>query len=291
MGSRTVAASTNEPLFTLKPVSRTEVTKVITSLKASRAKDVYGMDTFILKEVSPSIVGPLTHIINTSLSQGRFPKSWKSAAVVPVFKDGNPCLTSTYRPISILPTVSKVFEKLVAKQIINHPNNSPFALHPMQFGFRANHSTETATCYFVEKVNANGPGRGAVGAVFLDLRKAFDTVNHSILLKKLLTYNLSTNCLNLIQSYLSSRSQLVKNDHHSSNVLQLSTGVPQGSVLGPLLFSMYINDLPTVWESCDLMYADDTVILGHGKTAGVLATKLTDAMLKSHPGWISAVYS
>ena len=174
---------------------------LFTSLKASRAKDVYGMDTFILKEVSPSIVGPLTHIINTSLSQGRFPKSWKSAAVVPVFKGGNPCLTSNYRPISILPTVSKVFEKLVAKQIINHLNNSPLALHPMQFGFKANHSTETATCYFVEKVKLSmDRGGGAVGAVFLDLRKAFDTVNHSILLKKLLTYNLSTNCLNLIQS-------------------------------------------------------------------------------------------
>ena len=152
----------------------------------------------------------------------------------------------------------------------------------MQFGFRANHSTETATCYVMEKIKSSmDRGGGAVGAVFLDLRKAFDTVNHSILLEKLRNFNLSTDCLKLLESYLSSRSQLVKNQNHNSNVLQVSTGVPQGSVLGPLLFSMYINDLPSVCESCDIvMYADDTVILGYGKTAEEVATKLTDAMVR-----------
>ncbi len=157
------------------------------------------------------------HINNTSLSQGRFPESWKPAAAVPILKGGDPPLTSNYRPVSILPTVSKVYEKLAAKQITNHLNNSSILLHLMQFGFRTNRSTETATCYLMEKVKASVDKGRVVGAVFLDLRKAFETVNHSVLLNKLLNFNLSVEFLNLIKSYLSSTSQLVKTDIHNSN--------------------------------------------------------------------------
>ena len=196
-------------------------------------------------------------------------------------------MTSNYRPISILPIVSKVFEKLIAKQIINHLNNSSFPLHPMQFGFRANHSTETATCFFVEKVKASMDRGGVVGAVFLDLRKALDTVNHNILLQKMLNLNVSIEFTNLFNSYLSSRSQCVKIENHKSSALCLSIGVPQGSVLGPILFSMYINDLPSVCGECDvLMYADDTVVFTHGKTAEEAATKVTD-VLENITSWLN----
>lgn len=123
-------------------------------------------------------------------------------------------------------------------------------------------------------------GLGSVGAVFLDLWKAFETVNHSVLLNKLWNVNLSMEFINLLKSYLSSHSQLVKMKNHNSNPVQLSTDVPQGSVLGPILFSMYINDLPSVCDNCDIiMYADDTVILSHEKTPEEAATKLTNAML------------
>ena len=109
------------------------------------------MDAVMLKELSTTLTNPITKIINLSISQGMFPSVWKSAVVVPIFKCGDPLSTCNYRPISILPTVSKVAEKVVAEQIICHLNTSSFALHPMQFGFRANYSTETANCFFIEK--------------------------------------------------------------------------------------------------------------------------------------------
>lgn len=272
-----------EPPLYPKSVTISDVEKAIIELKSSRAKDVYGMDTLMLKQIGQSIKGPLTHIINVSLDQGKFPESWKIASVIPIFKGGNSLLTSNYRPISILPTVSKVFEKLVAKQIINHLNCSSFPLHSMQFGFRAYHSTETATCYFLEKVKSNIDKGGIVGGIFLDLRKAFDTVNHSVLLHKLHAFNFSSKFISLINSYLLSRSQSVRIDQYNSTPLLLSTGVPQGSILGPILFSLYINELPSLCKNCDtLMYADDTVILAYGKSAEEVASKLTEAV-----SWIS----
>lgn len=239
------------------------------------------MDTLLLKQIISSIVNPLTHIINSSLDQGIFPSSWKPAVVSPIFKGGDTRLPCNYRPISVLPTISKVFENLVAKQIIDHLNNSSFQLHQMQFGFRANHSTETAICYFTEKVKALMDKGGVVGAVFLDLQKVFDTLNHNNLLHKLYDFNFPIHFVNLIISYFSSRSQLVKIDNLKSNLLDLSTGVPQGSILGPILFSLYINDLPKECEQCNiLMYADDTVIFTHDKNAEEVAKKLTDFMVK-----------
>ena len=119
------------------------------------------------------------------------PNAWKSAVVVPIFKTGEPTEVKNYKPISILPVVSKIAEKVVAEELTAFLNSGQDSLHPMQFGFRKNHSTEMATCYLFEKIKTNIDSGSAVGAVFLDLSKAFDTVNHSVLLSKVSNFNLS----------------------------------------------------------------------------------------------------
>ncbi|XDV32774.1 hypothetical protein PO909_003497 [Leuciscus waleckii] len=237
------------------------------------------MNTVMLKGLSTSVTPPITKIINLSISQNMFPSMWKLAVVASIFKSRDPHSMSNYRPISILPKVSKIAEKLIAKQIINHINTTPYALHPMQFGFRANYSTETATCFFTENIRALLDRAGVVGAVFLDLRKAFDTVNYKILLTKLCSLNFSSDALKWIESYLTDRFQNVRVQSFKSAALSLSTGLPQGSNLGPLLFSIYINDLPSVCLDVSVqMYADDTVDYVHDRNIFQVAEKLTNAM-------------
>ena len=156
-----------------------------------------------------------------------FPSNLKPAIVTPVHKSGNTQVVSNYRPISILPAISKVIEKVVAEQLIAHLDSKSL-LHPMQFGFRKKHSTETACCYFLEEIKTNLDQGGVVGAVFLDLRKAFDTVNHEVLLHKLRNYNLSINVQNWINSYLSGRHQCVRVNGTLSPSRASTLGVPQG---------------------------------------------------------------
>lgn len=215
-----------------------------------------------------------------SLNENIFPSTLKTGIVTPVYKSGDRQEVSNYRPINILPAISKVIEKTVAEQLVAHLNKENL-LHPMQFGFRANHSTGTACCYLLEVIKSSLDKGGVVGALFLDLRKAFDTVNHSVLLSKLSSFKLSANVLNWIQSYLLGRSQCVRINDKTSSLKACGLGVPQGSILGPLLFSAYINDLPSVCDGVGtLMYADDTVLYTTGKDPEQAAAKLSLAMEK-----------
>ena len=252
---------------------------LVNSLKPSTTKDVYGMDSAMLKHLKDVLAPPITQIINLSISQGVFPKVWKTAVVSPIFKSGDSQAICNYRPISILPVVSKVAEKWVAEQLISHLNNSPISLHPMQFGFRANHFTDTANCLLIEKVKSMMDKGGTVGAVFLDLRKAFDPVNHRVLIAKLSSFNFSNNALKWSESYLMNRIQCVNVRNQKSSALDTLTGVPQGSILGPLLFSLYINDLPSVCSDVEIqLYSDDAVIFTHGSNKLQAAATLTNAL-------------
>ncbi|KAJ0032802.1 hypothetical protein NQD34_002883 [Periophthalmus magnuspinnatus] len=204
----------------------------------------------------------------------------KLPGLPPVLKAGDKTKPENYRPISILPVISKIAEKWVAIQLTEHLNNSETTLHPMQFGFRKHHSTETATCYFLEKLKHLLDQGGFVGAVFLDLKRAFDTINHTVLLDKLTYFNFSNNALCWMKSYLSDRKQAVQIENSQSTLLTCSAGVPQGSILGPILFSLYVNNLPNVCKSVKMqLYADDTVLYTHAKTKYEAATVLSGAMV------------
>ena len=191
-----------------------------------------------------------------------------------------PQFVANYRPISILPVVSKVAEKWVAKQLTTHLNTGHTPLHPLQFGFRANHSTDTANCYFLEGIKSRLDKGGIVGAVFLDLKKAFDTVDSQVLLSKLSFFNFSNEAVKWFKSYLTNRKQSVRIGKSQSTYRDCNIGVPQGSILGPILFSLYINDLPSVCPTVSIqMYADDTVLYTHAKNKQLAADRLNEAMV------------
>ena len=152
---------------------------------------------------------PVTHVVNLSIRANEFPQQWKTAIITPVFKSGASDQVSNYRPISILPALSKVLEKTVAKQLVDYLESNHL-LHAKQFGFRPRYSTELANCYLTEMIKQSLDEGNVVGAVFLDLKKAFDTVNHEILLNKLENCNLSHDAITLFRSYLEHRQQCVK---------------------------------------------------------------------------------
>ena len=190
-----------------------------------------------------------------------FPGLCKLAKVIPIFKKEDPLLVEKYRPISLLPIYSKIFEKVIYKHMYDYlDKNKLFYSH--QFGFRAKHLTNHPLISITEAVKSHIDTGNYVGGVFIDLQKAFDTVNHDILYGKLAYYGFRGNCQLLIKSFLSNRQQYVSINDFDSCKLAVKCGVPQGSTLGPLLFLLYINDLRlSLNKSNASHFADDTCII------------------------------
>ena len=252
-----------ESIF-LIPVSEAEIEKVIISLKdASPGWD--GIHSKIIKATYKTYLKPLTHVMNLSITQGFFPNQMKIARVIPLHKSGDLKNLSNYRPVSILPLFSKILERLMYDRLLSFINKHNI-LYKFQFGFRNNHSTNMALIVLIDKiVSAIDKGEIVVG-IFLDLKKAFDTVNHSILLRKLMKYGIRGNAYKWLQDYLNDRKQFVLFDNSESMCEKICCGVPQGSILGPLLFLIYINDMAYISEKIlPIIFADDTNIFLSGK--------------------------
>ena len=251
---------------------------ILNNLHKIDVKKAAGLDNIppqLLKDSANVIARPLTKIINVSLKQGTVPDDFKLAKVIPVFKKGQPENMDNYRPISVLPTVSKLLEKAVHEQLYRFLTTNHL-LNPYQCGFCKYHSTETAVISLTDSIRRNIDQKMLTGAIFVDLRKAFDTVDHSLLLAKLESYGVVESELEWFSSYLNDRSQIVTFQNMQSLPCNILSGVPQGSILGPLLFVLFINDLPAAVQQCNvLMYADDTVLFFADRDSGVIQNVLT----------------
>lgn len=208
------------------------------------------------KKCGSIIAQPLADIINTIFTTSSYPDSLKIAKAIPIFKNGDKLKPENYRPTALLPVITKVIEKLLLKRLslFFSENN---LITPSQYGFIKRKSTDLALLNMAEKTKQNIELKLLTMGIFVDLTKAFDLINHELLLQKLSAYGVRGVALNLIESYLSNRCQFVTLADTISTTKPIAIGVPQGSILGPFLFLMYINDLAAYLQKDCVLYADD----------------------------------
>jgi hypothetical protein len=254
-------------------IDELEVFNILNNLDVSKACGFDNISNKILKLCAATIFKPFTRLINTSLSLGQYPTCWKMGNVIPLFKKNNRQCRSNYRPISLLVSLSKICEKVVFVRLYNFLDNKGY-FYRFQSGFRSGDSTVMQLSYIVDKIyKALEKGR-EVRAVFLDISKAFDRVWHRGLLAKLKSLGVNGPMLIWFESYLSDRKQRVVIDGECSDWQNIQAGVPQGSVLGPLLFLIYINDIVNNISTECFLFADDSLLLDEVESPVDSARKL-----------------
>jgi hypothetical protein len=267
------------PNLNLSNTTPEHVKKIIKGLAPKKSCDVYGTSTKLIKFIGDVIAIPLSHIFNLSLASGEFPSKLKKCRVIPIFKSGNALECDNYRPISLLSSISKVLEKIVAEKLLHHLLSNDL-LYQHQYGFLPKRSTEHNLIQIVNYIsNAINENMYCIG-IFLDLKKAFDVCSHEILLRKLKKMGIQGLAHKWFTSYLQGRSQCVDIEGNFSNFLNLDISVIQGSTLGPILFLCYINDFWNCTSMFSALFADDTTSLAKGHVLKDLSAYVNSELRK-----------
>ena len=258
----------NKPSFKLRSVSYKETLEEVKSVRNDCSTGNDNIPISLVKLVAENISSPLTCIINECIRLSVFPTEWKCARISVIRKIDNPETGDDYRPISILPILSKVFERLIMEQLCNFiETNNIYS--STQAGYRRNHSTNRILIKMRDDI-LNAMNKGEVTlSILADFRKTFDTVDYTVLIKKLSKLNMSPEFLHLILRYISDRSKYVQIDSNKSRHGKINFSVPQGSLLGPILFNIYVSDMKNDFDSPCIQSADDTNFYKHCKVSEI----------------------
>ena len=249
--------------FQMSQVTEDSVLKILSSVNPSKATGLDQLSPKFIKDGAKLISSPLAHIVNLSLTSGIIPNDLKSARVTPIYKKNSKLEPGNYRPVSILSTISKLFERIVYNQLDQYLCEHKL-LYEYQSGFRSSYSTDTCLVHLIDYLKLEQDKGNFIGMVLLDLQKAFDTVDHEILLRKLEALGVQNQSVDWFKSYLQERQQVVEISGTSSKPSTITCGVPQGSILGPLLFLIYVNDISSAVKCKLLLYADDSALIVAG---------------------------
>ena len=264
----------DDVFFKIPFITPEQVSTFIAALDASKATGLDGLGPRIIKKVGQVLSPSIAALINKSIQTGVFPDQLKCAKVFPIYKSGNKSDPGNYRPISILPTISKIFERHINKHLTAYLNKYNL-IHESQSGFRQRHSCQTALVKLIDQWMASIDKGDTVGALFIDFRKAFDLVDHNILISKLSAYKFNNMSLKWFTSYLKSRQQAIDSGLGFSSFSTIKSGVPQGSILGTTLFLLFINDLPLMLKYCfSDLFADDLTIHTNSPDISVINSEI-----------------